>query len=178
MEENEKPKIEKIVYSQIFIQILLAVAIMAYCLMLNLAYQRIGMQQITQVIKITSTVFLLIGLIILERAYKLDSGKRAITAIEILFLSFYSLSITHMLAKFKFEFELYILASSYVFAVYYVFKAIVIYTKGRRNYLKSLSDIKEIVQKDEPQKKEATKKKSKNKEVVQSEKKYDRLWKS
>ena len=56
------------------------------------------------------------------------------------------------------EFTRYILASSCAFAIYYVFKVLIIYTIDKRNYLKSLNDIKEIV-KTQPIKKEATKKK-------------------
>ena len=53
-----------------------------------------------------------------------------------------------------------IIVSSYAFSIYYILKAIILYTKERRDYLKSLSDIKEIVD-IKPTKKEA-KKREKN----------------
>ena len=67
-----------------------------------------------------------------------------------------TLSIAHVVEAQKLDFDTYILVSSYIFSIYYLFKAIFVYTKERKEYLKSLSDIKEIVS-NEPIKKEATK---------------------
>ena len=83
--------------------------------------------------------------------------KRAISAIEVLVVAGHTLSIAHVVQSNKFEFANYILVSSYIFSIYYLLKAIFIYTKERREYLKSLSDIKDIVS-NEPVKKVATKK--------------------
>ena len=61
-----------------------------------------------------------------------------------------------MINKFHISFSQYINISCIVYLLYYVFKFIIQYTINRREYLKSLSDIKEIV-KSEPLKKEAHK---------------------
>ena len=63
----------------------------------------------------------------------------------------------HVIKLFQYDFRFYLLTSSYVFSIYYVLKAIVLYTKGRKDYYNSLSDISEIVKKEEPIKKEAKK---------------------
>ena len=77
----------------------------------------------------------------------------------------------HVITLFKYNFSLYLLTSSYIIASYFVLKAIIIYTKGRKEYLNSLSDISEIVKKEEPIKKEAKKKnKSKEKETEENKK--------
>ena len=61
------------------------------------------------------------------------------------------------------DFNVYIVTSSYLFSIYFVFKSMIIYTIEKRKYLKSLSDIKQIVI-NEPIKKEA-KKNNKNKQI-------------
>lgn len=68
----------------------------------------------------------------------------------------------HVITLLKYEFQFYLLTSSYVIAIYYVLKAIILYTKGRKEYLEGLSDIPEIVKKEEPVKKEAKKRKHKS----------------
>ena len=70
---------------------------------------------------------------------------------------FYNFNKTYSWSK-KIVFEDYILITSYIFSLYYILKAIIIFTKEKREYLKSLSDIREIVD-IKPIKKEAEKRK-------------------
>ena len=88
----------------------------------------------------------------------------AITAIELLALSMHSLSIMHITTLLKYDFKTYMGISSLVVVVYYLLKGIISYTKERREYLKGLSDISEIVKEEEPVKKEA---KKRNKEELE-----------
>ena len=152
-EENNQ-KISK----NVFGNIIMAVIIMIYYMIINLAYDKIAMEQVLLGLKVLSMAVLAISIIIIEIAYKKDSGKIAINGIEILVIASHTLSIAHVVEIAKFDFSTYILASSYVFATYYIFKAIIVYTNEKREYLKSLSDISEILE-NEPIKKEATKKK-------------------
>ena len=99
----------------------------------------------------------------LEKAYKKDDTSIALTGVELLVLSIHSLSIMHVINVYKYDFRYYLLTSSYIFSIYYVLKSIILYTKEKKEYLNSLSDISEIVKKEEPVKKEA-KKKSKKEE--------------
>lgn len=94
----------------------------------------------------------------LEKAYKEDKGKTAITGIELMVLAMHSLSIMHIITFFKYDFEKYLIVSGIVFGIYYLLKGIVLYTIEKKYALKQLSDISEIV-KEEPIKKEATKRK-------------------
>jgi len=139
--------------------ILTAIGIMCYFIVLNFAYSRMDLGRLVEDIKVFAGTFLVLGILALEKAYKEDSGKTAITGIELLVLSLHSLSIMHVISLFKYDFRLYLLVSSYVIAIYYVLKAIFNYTKDRREYLKGLSDISEIVKEEEPIKKEAKKRK-------------------
>ena len=140
----------------IFKNLLKAIGIMCYFIVLNFAYTRMNTERLMNDIEIFSGLFIISGLIMLERAYKKDDGKIALSGIELLCLSMHSLSVNHVITFYQYDFRFYLLTSSYVFAIYYVLKTIVIYTKEKRQYLKTLSDISEIV-KEEPIKKEEKK---------------------
>ena len=155
------------------------ICIIIYFLILALAYTRMHIDRLSQDIKVFSGMFLVLGLLFLEKAYKNDEGKTAITAIELLVLSFHSLSIVHIITLIKCEFTTYMFVSCSVVGIYYVLKSIVIYTKKKREDLKNLSDISEILKKDEPVKKEAKKRnleeiETKNIKVKDSNKKVEK----
>lgn len=141
--------------------LLIAIGIIIYFFILIFAYTRMNTERLSKDIQVFAGAFLIVGLFTLEKAYKKDSGKIAITGIELLVLSFHSVSIMHMTNLFKCDFKSYLLISSCVITIYYVLKAIVIYTKNKKEYLKGLSDISEIVKEDEPVKKEAKKRNTK-----------------
>ena len=155
MEKEKNNQVNK----ELLTNICISIGIMIYFIFINLGYINIELDIFKIDLKVFAMILLGLTIIIFEIAYKKDSGKLAITGIECLFLASHTLSIMHVTTVCKFNFQYYILTSSYVFAIYFVLKDIIIYTKERRNYLKSLSDIPEIVKKEEPQKKEATKKK-------------------
>lgn len=162
LEEERKSKkipkeISQEILKKIFINLIIAIAIMGYFAILNYSYDKINQDNLVNIIEICSGVLLLISLILLEVSYKKDSGTLAITAIEFLVLTFHSLLIIHIITRYEYQFQFYILTSSYTIATYYVLKSIILYTKGRKEYLKGLSDISEIVKKEEPVKKEAKK---------------------
>lgn len=163
--KNKIPKeISQEILKKIFYNLLRAIGVMIYFVILNLAYVNIKQEKLVGDIEVFAGAFLVVGIYMLESAYKKDSGEKAITAIELLVLSLHSLSIMHIITFYKYDFRFYLLTSSYVFSIYYVFKSIVMYTKGRKEYLNSLSDISEIVKKEEPIKKEA---KKRNKEEME-----------
>ena len=99
---------------------------------------------------------LFIAIIIFEIAYNKDSTKIGLIGIEILVLSLNILLTWNIINKKHISTQKYIIYSSIIFLGYYVIKSMLIYTKGKKQYLNSLSDIHEIVKK-EPIKKEAKK---------------------
>ena len=156
--KQEEKKVYQIKISDaVFENILIAVAIMIYFILINFAYYRIEEETLLLGLKILSMLVLGLSIIVIEIAYKKDNGKIAINGIELLVLAGYTLSIAHVVEAQKLEFANYILISSYIFSIYYLLKAIIIFTKERRDYLKSFSDIREIVE-NKPIKKEAKKK--------------------
>lgn len=158
LKEKLKRKLPEKTIKKIFLNILFAIIIMLYFFCINIIYVQFDYESSKQCIQICSGIFLLIGLIYIEIAYKKDSDSKMITAIELIVISMYSLSILHIIRKYNFEFKLYLTASSYICAIYYVLKSIIIYTQSKRKILLEASDVKEIVKKEEPVKKEATKK--------------------
>ena len=147
----------KNVNKNVFINLILAICIMFYFVIINFTYTKIGAEKLFNILKILSVVILGIDIILMEIAYRKENGRLGIISIEILILACHTLSISYIVELTKVNFENYILISSYFFSIYYVLKAIIEHTKERKEYLNSLSDIKEIVE-IKPEKKVATKK--------------------
>ena len=138
--------------------VLKIIGIISYFFILGFAYQKMNIDRLIGDIEVFSGMFLFLGLTMLEKAYKDDNGKTAVSGIELLVLAMHSLSIMHVITFFKYNFIKYLEISAIVFSIFYILKAIVIFTIEKKNTLKQLSDISEIV-KEEPIKKEAKKKK-------------------
>ena len=149
---------------KIYLNMLKAIIIMLYFFVLNVAYSNVSAGYLEKGIEICTMIFLFVAIFIFEVAYKKDDDDLAIQGIEILVLATYTLTCQHITKKFKFDFKNYTLVASYIFAIYFILKCIFVYTKGRKEMAENLSDIKEIVKKDEPVKKEATKKQYKKRE--------------
>lgn len=155
MEENDK-----IIRKKIFENLIIAVAVMLYFIIINFSYLRLEENITLNVTKIASLIILLFSIAIFEIAYHKDSGKITIYGIEVLILSIHSLTIWNAINKINTSFQTYIVFSAYAFVIYYILKSMLIYTNEKRKYLKSLSDIHEIVS-NEPIKKEAKKRENK-----------------
>ena len=149
-------KQKRIINANVYENILLAVTVMLYFIIINFSYYKISDSELILGLKITSAIVFVLGLIFIEIAYNKESGRITMHALELLVLSGFTLSIKHIVEMQKISFPDFILLSSYIFSIYYLLKSVIIYTKERREYLKSLSDIREIVD-IKPEKKEAKK---------------------
>ena len=105
--------------------LIIAICLIAYVLILALAYTKMNIDRLSKDIEVFAGAFLVLGLLGLEKAYKSDDGKTAITAIELLVMSFYSLSIMHMVALIKCDFINYMFFSAGAIAIYYFIKEII-----------------------------------------------------
>ncbi len=165
MEENSKEKtnilkkIKQIISQNVFINLIYITLITIYFIFFNIIKKYINPDIFLIYIKITSFVFLILTILIFEKAYKDDNDAIALNGLEFLVLSIFSLLILYIPRVFKISDTTYILSGLCLFIAYYVIKNILIYTRERKEELDKLSDIKEIV-KDEPIKKE-TKRKNK-----------------
>ncbi len=167
--KQENKKISKLVdkktAKKVFSNLIIAVLVMAYFCIISAVYDNIHETGIIGVIKIATMVFLGIALILIEFAFKRESKTLLIHTFEALAIALHSLTIVYVTRVFNLDFKRYILVSSYIFSIYYVLKAIIINTKARKEYLNNLSDISDIVKKEEPTKKEAFKKEKQKEEV-------------
>ena len=152
-----KTNITEETINKIFYNLIRAIIFMIYFLALIITYEKAN-QYTELLIRIPAAAMLLAGLIYLEKSYKKDEGKSLLISIELFIMSIHTLAITYITTKFNFNIQIYIIAVSYIFAIYQTLKSIIIYTKERKDYLNNLSDVKEIVKKEKPVKKEATKK--------------------
>mgnify|MGYP004598300207 CR=1 FL=1 len=157
--EEEKEK-NKIVRKKIFENIIIAIAIVLYFVIINFSYSRMEEDMLLQGIKMASMGILALSIVTFEIAYHKDSGRIAINGIEVLVLAILTLTIRLVTARFKIDFGKYIVYLAYTFTIYYILKSIILYTIEKKKYLDSLSDIHEIVS-NEPVKKEAKKRKKK-----------------
>lgn len=156
MEENNN----KIILRKIFKNLIILVLIIFYFNLINITYITTNENLITLITSISSIVLLFLSILLFEVAYHKDNGKLAINGIEILVIAFHTLTIWYVINRSNLSFQSYLLFSTYAVLIYYILKSIIIYTEGKREYLKSLSDIHEIVN-NNPIKKEAKKRKNK-----------------
>ena len=70
--------------------------IMIYFMFFNILYETVSQEILLNYINVSSLVFLLIGIFIIEVAYKKDNGITAIYGIEFLVLATFTLLIRHM----------------------------------------------------------------------------------
>lgn len=169
-QSNKQREIRSITNKRIQSNIIVAIILMLYFLVLSLTYQNLGEVIVLQALEVLSMIYLFIGIFVMERAYKKDSGELGIYSIEILVIAAHTLSIQYVVTKYDFSLPLYVTVSSYIFAIYYVFKSIIIYTKQRRKYLDTFSDIPEITKKERPSVKEAKKRNTVKSDNVSTQK--------
>lgn len=151
-------EIDRNFVKKIYLNVFNAVIIIFYFLILKENYE----DMVGTVINILTMILLFVSIYLFEKAYKKEDGGVALSGVEILILSTYMLTIEHNIKKFDLEFKKYFLVALYAFAIYFILKSIIIYTKARKQQIENYSDIREIIKKDQPTKKEA---KKKNKEV-------------
>lgn len=136
-----KAIINKKVYENIFI----ALIIMAVCNMLLLGYKNIEPTRFLMDLKIFSITALLSTLLLIEFAYKKDSGKLAINSVEAIIISLFMLFIIYIYTYYIYAFPLIVLFAALVLGLYYSIKGIIIIFKEKNKYKKSSNDISDII---------------------------------
>lgn len=156
-QNTQLKEVEEKINKEMMFNVLFAIGVFIYLAILNIAQGKIIMQRLEMDFKILSCVLAFVTVCVLEKAYKKDNTKLMYHGIEMGILAFATLTIPYYTNMFNYNVKIYILSIAYMFSSYYIFKNIVIYTKYKKKFVRSLSDISEITQKDEPVKKEATK---------------------
>lgn len=166
-EENEIKKknmpqdIQHNINKRIFENLLISIAIMAFNILLIFGTFNIEKGVYLKDIKVFSLALCVFTVLIWEIAYKKESTKICIWGIESAVVSLYVLFCSYVYILQENKYILYLALFSYVFTIYYIIKNIKIFKKMKREYINSLSDIKEIVEKEEPEKKLETTRKRK-----------------
>ena len=145
MTEEVKDNLNK----RIFINCLIAIGLMIYLGIINAIYIYAKEEIIQIAWKIFPMISIFVAIIVMEVAYRKDSGKIAIYGIELLVFSIIVLYIPQIYSRLMSKQFCAQLAFIPLFcAIYYTAKSIVIYIKTEKHYQNNLSDVKEIVKED------------------------------
>lgn len=155
--KEKKKEIMQISNKDVFVNMIHSVIIMIYFIVLNIINHYCTENIVDFYIKVTYMTLLIISIILIEIAYKKSNKKLAIYGIEYMMISTYILLIETITTTLNLNINKYIIFSSYIFPIYYTFKAIIIETRENAKELKERSDIKDIVKKEKPTKKVAKK---------------------
>lgn len=154
--------INKSVTGDVLVNLAYSSIIMIYFMFFNIQYEVVSNEILIKYINLSSFIFLAIAILIIEISYKKEDDNLFIYGLEFLVLSIFTLLIKHIPKLFNCNTQTYILIGSYLFAIYYMLKSTILYTRERQEELNKYNDIKEIV-KEEPIKK-ASKRKNKKEE--------------
>ena len=144
MPEELKEKTRK----EIWVNILLAIGIMVYLILLILG--SIDSTKVTRItdFKVFSMVLLFTSICLFEIAYKKDNGKLALYGIEILIVAICTLFLPYIVFELSNTYQKYYILSTLIVPLYYIIKSIVIKKKNKFVYQKQESDRKEITKKE------------------------------
>ena len=152
-------KVKNILTQKIFTNLTFALITIIYFIFFSTQYAKLDTSILIKYINASSMFFLGISIIMMEIAYKKSDSLIFLNGIEFLAMRVFILLTQHMSKVFNCSIQVYTLAGANFFAVYYILKSAILYTKNQQDKLEALSDIKDIV-KDEPVKK-ATKRRNK-----------------
>lgn len=133
--------------NRILKNMMLAIAIILYLLLINMGALNIETITYVRDLKVFSMLFIGITVLIFEISYKKDSGILCIYGIEILILAIITLVLPTLYTMQNEKYGMIIIGILSAFTIYYIVKSIIIYQKERKIHLKNASDINEIIKK-------------------------------
>lgn len=142
---------------KIYICMMKVILIILYFFILDFFYgnENVNIEFLEEIIKIIAMVFLFRAIYIFEKAYKKDNEELAVQGIELLIFSIYMITARYMTNRFNLDNYSFLITC--VYSIYFVLKTIFTYMKGIKELSGNLSDVRQIVKKEKPIKKEATK---------------------
>ena len=143
---------KKTIVRDILTNIIYLILIVIYFVYLNIQGSIFEATILTKYINISSLIFLGIAIVMLEIGFRKNEKKFLINGIETLILATSILLIKHLPKTLGYSLKTYTDTITCAFIAYYISKSAIMFTKERYDYLKNLSDIKQIV-KEEPTKK-------------------------
>ena len=136
--------IKKNITNSIFFNCLLFIIMMAITLIINVSFNELNVKDFDSYIDIIQIFCAIISVVVLEVAYRKDSGKIAFYGIELLVFSICVLFVPYMYIV---KDNIYFLKNSITaFGIYYIVKSVTSFLHTRNKYLReNMSDIKELV---------------------------------
>lgn len=138
---------KKDIFKNVFRNIITAILLTVYFFGVNLINLYMDSTTFVYQINAFSIILLITAIIIFEKAYNKDDDRTAILGMEILVLSLITLFLRYVTTKYSLNYMFCLTALTVIFLVYYIIKSVITYVKEKKEYIKSLSDIKEIVKK-------------------------------
>ena len=136
------------IYTKLFKNFLIAIVILVYFIFLNLGYSRLDKNVFKSDLNIFAGILIISTIAIFEIAYRKDNGEIALHGVELLVLSILTLFLPYVYLYRGIVFKFIYSFSAIYIAIYYVIKAIIIYGIEIRKYKASLSDVKELINKE------------------------------
>lgn len=148
IEKNKKLPAEEMkrIYQRIFQNVLIAIAIVAYFIFINLGFVHIENHIFMTDLKVFSIAILGVAIVVFEHAYKKDSGIITIWGIESLIVAIITLTLIYIAMMFHDKFMVITNLIGILFGLYYGIKSTIIYIKMKKEYRKKVSDIKDIIE--------------------------------
>ena len=136
---------EKKANKSIFKNVIIAIVILAFCILKILGYMNIREDTFVVDLKVFSISILIFSIILFERSYKKIDLTLFTHGLEALFVAIVTLCEVYIYQLFVDKFVMVIAIESLLISVYYIIKCVRIYSKTKKEYLRSLNDISEIV---------------------------------
>ena len=136
---------EKKANKKIFRNVIIAIVILAFCILKILGYINIKEDIFIVDLKVFSISILIFAIILFERSYKNIDLELFTHGLESLFVAIATLCEVYIYQLFTDKFIMVIAIESLLISAYYIFKCTRIYSKTKKEYIKSLNDISEIV---------------------------------
>ena len=147
-EERKLPEDrKKDIYKNVLRNIITAILLTVYFFGVNLINLYMDSDTFAYQINAFSIILLVATIVIFEKAYNKDDDRTAILGIEIMFLALVTLFLRYVTTKYSLDYMVCLAVLTIIFLVYYIIKSVVTYVKEKKEYIKSLSDIKEIIKK-------------------------------
>ena len=133
----------------IFINLNIAILFMLIMIGINIAYLNVSSEKFILFIKLFSILSVFSSVLTFEIAYRKESVSKMFYGIELLVLSIIIMYIPYVYLHMPQMVKQILMLAPLYFSIYYVAKSIFINRKVTREYINSLSDVKEIVKDEE-----------------------------
>lgn len=150
MEEKRKIPLEvkNEIMSKIWECVLSAIIVYTYFIFVNLGIRNIHQDILLTDLKVFSVSLAVVAVMMLETAYRKKEIKNLYRGIEVLGLAIITMLLQYIILYLTPKYRIMVPIFAVIYNVYFVLKALFLIYKTKSNYMKNLSDIKEIVTKE------------------------------